>query len=361
MPFNYTSQVFQSVDNVATNFVAANISHMIALVTPWVALGLVIALLAEGVSMMATPGGDPMSSLFKKFLRYAIIISFASAGGFYQTQLAQTALALPNQVSNVLTVNGQHGQSSAQTANVIDNTLSDGMTAAGKAFTHGSLFSGSGMAMYLLGASILIITVFICAIGAGLILMAKFMLAITVCFGPIFIFALLFRSTEALFTKWIGSIINYILVAVLLTLVFGFVIQFISKLVNAAASPGPSEQLLPLTVGAGLIAVASWFIMKAVPGIAASWGSGVQAAAHGFGGTARNAASGAAAGGRMGMGAAKGAASGAKGGGSAGAAAGSAVGGPAGAAVGGAAGAAVGAGGGAVGGAMRGLARGSRR
>lgn len=361
MPFNPTSQVFHSVDNVATNFVAANISHIIALVTPWVALGLVIALMAEGISMMATPGGDPLSSLFKKFLRYAIIISIASAGGLYQTQLATTALQLPNEISNVLTIQGEHGKSGTQTAHVIDDTLGDGMTAAGHAFSHGSMFSGSGLAMYLLGAGILVITVFICAIGAGLILMAKFMLAITVCFGPIFIFALLFQGTEALFTKWIGSIINYILVTVLLTLVFGFVMTFISDVVSAAARPGASEHLLPLTVGAGLIAVASWFILKAVPGIAASWGAGVQAAAHGIGRTASNAASGAKAAGGAAMGGGKGAASGAKGGASAGAAAGSAVGGPVGGAIGGTLGAAGGAAAGAMGGAMRGLARGSRR
>lgn len=359
MAFTAAKQIFDSVDEVAVGFVADNLSNIITMVTPWVALGLVIALMAEGLSVMASPGGDPLSSLFKKFLRYAIIISIASAGGIYQTDLADAALKMPNEISQAITF-GSATSGGTDTANIIDKTLVDGMTAGKRAFENGSFWRSDGIGNYILGAGIMLITILITALGAGLILMAKFMLAITVCFGPIFIFALCFKSTEALFSKWVGSLINYILVTVLLTLVFGFVMELISNTIAAAAKADSNANLLPIVVGGSLMTIASWFILKAVPGIASSWGSGVQAIAHDFGGTAKRAAGGAKKAGAGIGGAGKGAATGAAAGASKGMAAG-AAGGPVGMAAGAALGGTAGAAGGAAGGAMRGLARGSRR
>ena len=349
MASSTVTQIFSSIDNVTTEFVATNLSNVIAFVTPWIALGLTIALMAEGVSIMARPNGDPLAGLVTKFIRYAVIISIASAGGLYQTQIASTALSLPDKFANVLVLNGSSNQSDHQTASVIDNALDDGMKTAKRAFEAGGWSSWSP---YFLGAAVLVVTVLMCALGAGLILMAKFMLAITVCFGPIFIFALLFRGTEALFGKWMGSLINYMLLTVLLAAVFGLMMSFFAKTISVAAHGSGEYSLLPLTISTALISAVSWFVMKAVPGIASSWGAGITAAASGFSssavGRAGKGAMGGAAGGAGGgaMGAAKGAVAGASGGGGA---------------MGAAKGAAGGGAKGAVGGAMKGMARGSRK
>lgn len=340
--FQPTTQIFNSIDNITQHFVAANISNVIALVTPWIALGLTIALMAQGVTLMASPGSEPLSGLFKKFIRYAIVIAIASAGGLYQTQLAGAALQLPEAIGSALVFGAGNVVAQGGTASVIDQTLAVGMDAAAQAFEAGGMWDWVPI---LLGSAILVITVALCALGAGLILMAKFMLALTVCFGPIFIFALLFKPTEALFGKWVGAIINYTFVTVLLTAVFGLVMQFFYAAVEDAATPGGGS-LLPTTVAMGLIALASWFILKKVPEVAASWGEGVHAAATGF------AQSGVAKGGAMGAGAAIGGAIGA---GKAAAQGGGAEGAARGAASGAKAGAMAGAGN------MKGLARGSRK
>src|SRR5258708_2762908 len=78
-----------------------------------------------------------------------------------------------------------------------------------------------GITSGLLGATTLFCTVLMCGMGAGLILMAKFMLGIVVIFGPMFIFALLFKGTAELFGRWVATVINYGMVTVLVAAVFG--------------------------------------------------------------------------------------------------------------------------------------------
>ncbi|WP_198399508.1 type IV secretion system protein, partial [Caballeronia calidae] len=213
--YNATSQIFTYMDTVISQFVATNLSNIIGFAAPLVALGLTMALMIEGLFLMGRPNGEPLSSLVNRFVRYAIIIGIASAGGWYQTKLANAAMHLPDELASVFIVNGQSG-ANAQTsiANSIDQAMDNGLNVAKKAFANAGVLSGPNLANLVLGVTVLFVTAIMCGIGAGLILMSKVMLGITVCFGPIFIFLLLFESTKSLFTKWIGSVINYGLVTV---------------------------------------------------------------------------------------------------------------------------------------------------
>ncbi|WP_198399503.1 type IV secretion system protein, partial [Caballeronia calidae] len=203
------------MDTVISQFVATNLSNIISFAAPLVALGLTMALMIEGLFLMGRPNGEPLSSLVNRFVRYAIVIGIASAGGWYQTKLANAAMHLPDELASVFIINGQSGMN-AQTsiADSIDQAMDNGLTVAKTAFEHAGVISGPHLASLVLGITVLFVTAIMCGIGAGLILMSKVMLGITVCFGPIFIFLLLFESTKSLFTKWIGSVINYGLVTV---------------------------------------------------------------------------------------------------------------------------------------------------
>ncbi|MEQ8045149.1 type IV secretion system protein [Xanthomonas hortorum] len=226
MAFDATTQIFNYLDRVTNEFVASNLQTIITTVTPIVALGLVMSLLVEGVFIMARPNGEPLSHLIQKFVSWAIIISVASAGGWYQTELANVAMRTPDEFASVLMVDGQQGGQQNEIAGVIDRALDRGLTAAQRAFDNASVWNGPGLASFVLAITVLVCTVLMCGLGAGFILMAKFLLGVTVCFGPIFIFCLLFESTRSLFTQWIGTIINYGLVTILLSAVFGLFMAF---------------------------------------------------------------------------------------------------------------------------------------
>src|SRR5260370_37032037 len=103
-----------------------------------------------------------------------------------------------------------------------------------------------------------------CGMGAGLILMAKFMLGIVVIFGPMFIFALLFKGTADLFGRWVATVINYGMVTVLVAAVFGLLMHFFSAAIAAVARPTLDSPIMFVIVTFGLITAVAFFMMNNV-------------------------------------------------------------------------------------------------
>ena len=273
MAYNVTSQIFDYMDTVVAEFVASNLSLIIQTVTPLIGVGLTMALMIRGVYGIIAPGEEPLTDLLQRFLGYALIISFASAGGWYQTDIANVALKTPDEFASVLVINGESGGQQEKISSTIDKAIDKTLDTAKTAFENAGITSGAGIASAFLGCMVLLTSAFICGVGAGLILMAKFLLGITVCFGPIFIYCLLFDVTKELFTKWIGSVINFSLVTILLAAVFGLMIKFYAAAIQAAAG-GDVPILVPVFT-ACLLAVVSWFVLKNIPEMAASWGQGI--------------------------------------------------------------------------------------
>ena len=278
MAFDATTQIFNYMERVTAEFVASNLRIIITAITPIVALGLTMSLMVDGLYMLVRPTGEPLGYLFRKFVRWAIIISIASAGGWYQKSLADVALKTPDEFASILILDGEKGDQKTQIASTIDKALERGIRTAQTAFDNASVFSGPGLASLVLAVVVALCTVLMCGVGAGFILMAKFLLGITVCFGPIFIFCLLFKSTAGLFARWLGTIINYGLVTVLLSAVFGMMMAFYEKAIEAAAAENPSAPIIVPIITCGLITVVSWFVLKQVPEMAQRWGDGISAA-----------------------------------------------------------------------------------
>ncbi|HCA3195739.1 TPA: type IV secretion system protein [Klebsiella pneumoniae] len=277
MAVSFTTDLFNYMDQVTQQFVASNLSVIISTVTPLIGLALTGKLIIDGLFTMARPNGAPLNDLIKKFIVWALIISFASAGGWYQNELANVAMKLPDEFAKVLVINGQTGGTQDTMGNSIDNAIHDGMQVARDAFDNADIYSGSGLAALVLAICVILSTVVICGVGAGLVLMSKMMLAITVCFGPIFIFLLLFKSLQGMFNKWLGSIINYGLIVILLSMVFGLMIKFFQKALDAVTAANADSSLLGPVFACLLIMIVTWLILQRIPELAARWGDGVSA------------------------------------------------------------------------------------
>jgi type IV secretion system protein VirB6 len=184
----------------------------------------------------------------------------------------------PDEFASIFIINGSSGSDQQnQIASVIDKAVDDGLNVAKTAFENAGVMTGPGIASGFLGVAVIICTAFMCGMGAGLIIMAKFMLGVAVCFGPVFIFCLLFKGTADLFSRWIGTVINYGLVTVLVAAVFGLLMHFFSAAIAAAATPNANSPILVSIMVCGLVTVVSFFVMKEVPHMATSWGNGVAA------------------------------------------------------------------------------------
>ena len=92
MAFTLVQDIFAKVDGAITSMVSANVATIISDVTPLVATCLTIKLMMQGLYSMFNPGaGDSLSSLIKEYLSIALILSFATAGGWFQQDLVNVA------------------------------------------------------------------------------------------------------------------------------------------------------------------------------------------------------------------------------------------------------------------------------
>ncbi|HCO9552438.1 TPA: type IV secretion system protein, partial [Escherichia coli] len=97
MAFTLVQDIFAKVDGAITSMVSANVATIISDVTPLVATCLTIKLMMQGLYSMFNPGaGDSLSSLIKEYLSIALILSFATAGGWFQQDLVNVALHMPD-------------------------------------------------------------------------------------------------------------------------------------------------------------------------------------------------------------------------------------------------------------------------
>lgn len=276
MAFDAVTQIFDYMDAVTLQIVAANVSRMIAWVTPLAALGLTIMLIIDGVATMLRPSGVPLTHLVEKFLEYYAIVGIAGAGGLYETTLASTAIHLPDELASKLLIHGSLGASNSAIASLIDGAIDHSLTVMRTVFANSSLLTSTGIGAFILGIVLVLSTLLICGVGAVSILIAKFLLALSVCFGPFFIFMLLAPPLANLFGNWLGSVLNYVVLIAITAMSFGVFMHFYDSAISAAAKPNPDAAIIGPIITAGLVTVMALGLLKVLPDLAARWTNGVK-------------------------------------------------------------------------------------
>ena len=121
----------------------------------------------------------------------------------------------------------------------------------------------------------LVATVVLGGLGAGFVIMAKILLAVTLCFGPIAFSACCGGQQKNIFARWLGSVINYGLVVVVLALVFGFIMQMFDNLLSSMNSDAAYSSITG-SMAALLLTIISIFVLFQIPQVAQSWGTRYQ-------------------------------------------------------------------------------------
>ncbi|BDC46122.1 type IV secretion system protein [Paraburkholderia terrae] len=275
MAYDGVTQIFNYMDEVTTQIVAENVSRIIGWAAPIAAFGLTIQLTIDGLATLLRPSGEPLSQLVEKFVKYFAIVAIAGAGGLYATNLANAAISLPNELASVLLLKGSTGGNDSAIASMIDGAIDHSLTVMRTMFANSSIMSSTGIGFFILALVLVMSTLMICGVGAISILLAKFLLAVTLCFGPIFILFLLSPPLVSFFGNWLGSVFNYILLIAMTAMSFGVFMHFYDLAVSAASKPNPDQAVIGAIVTAGIITVMAVVLLKSLPDLAARWTNGV--------------------------------------------------------------------------------------
>jgi type IV secretion system protein VirB6 len=276
MAFDAVTQIFDYMDAVTVQIIAENVSRITAWAAPLAALGLTIQLMVDGLATMLMPNGEPLSNLVSKFIKYYAIVAIAGAGGLYETSLANMAIHLPDELASTLLIHGSAAAGDSAIASLIDAAVDHSLTVMRTVFAYSSILSSTGIGALILGIALVLSTILICGVGAVSILIAKFLLALTVCFGPLFIFMLLAPPLANLFGNWLGSVFNYIILIAVTAMSFSVFMHFYDNAIAAAATLNPDSPIIGPIITAGIVTAMALGLLAVLPGLAARWTNGVK-------------------------------------------------------------------------------------
>lgn len=227
MAFSVFQDLFAEVDAATSVFVSDVVARLIVELTPVVTVGLSLAFIVYGLAIIRGAIDLPVMNFLGRAVQIGIITSIALAGGLYQARIAAAIQTVPDAFTQAIL-----SDPSAVAANVIDAAGEKGLNRATEAFEKSALFSSDGIAYLVLAVIYGFSTAIMLIVGGGLILMAKFMLALLAAFGPMAILALLFEPTRQLFDRWMGQIVGAGLTIVFVGAIFGLLLSIYGRLMD---------------------------------------------------------------------------------------------------------------------------------
>lgn len=219
----------------------------------------------------------PVNDLFKRFFFLALVCGFAFSTPQYLKWVKEPVMEIPNDLSSL--ING-----SAQTsASAIDKMMDDNIGLVLKIVEKLADMGLWDFSFSLLGEVILAVIVIMVLgtiyviIAFCYLMIAKILIHVALLVGPIFIMFAFFPMTREYFTKWIGQLLNYIMLAVIFTAVFALLNKVLLGIIDTGLKPSGFFGVQTDSIVMKLFFTYLLFIgvIMAVPSLASSLTGGV--------------------------------------------------------------------------------------
>ncbi len=191
----------------------------------------------------------------------------ATNADFYTSYMEQLFVQAPASIGNVLVGGGGTGSQNS----AMDQFYTTGMDAGDKLWSRGSLYTPSPLFAALV---VYAITLGVAAYAAFLLALAKIALAVLLILTPLFALCYLFGHTRRLFEGWLGQVIHYALVPILVYGVLALILAIAQtqlQAIDASADTTTFPQVLELAL-AGIVTV---LLLSQVIGVAGAIAGGI--------------------------------------------------------------------------------------
>jgi type IV secretion system protein VirB6 len=276
MDFHLFTDLFARIDAATATFATDVSGRVISAALPVISAGLTISFIFYGFLVARGAVDHSLKDFVWKCVKISMIVSVASAGGLYQSQIAGAIQTAPDQFATALLPAQAPAAQGTQAAALIDQAAGQGFEKAGDAFEKAGIFSKQGLAYTAFGILCLMSTAVLTAIGGAFILLAKIMLALLAALGPLFIFGLMFKATTGFFERWAAHVIGFSLLIVFVSAIFGLMMQLFTNYMAQVNFDG-ALNFAGTIGGCVILCVAFLFIIIKLPEYASGLAGGVSA------------------------------------------------------------------------------------
>lgn len=216
---------------------------------------------------------EPILDFAYRAIKLAIIVMLVKNASGYQTYVTNIFFdVLPREISQALNTG------TTPSASTFDSLLDKGQASATDIWTRASwpidIVTGIG-GMMVIAASFIV-----AAIGYVISLYARLALAIVLAIGPIFVALAMFQATRRFTEAWIGQLVNFVILQVLVVAVGSLLITCVDT--TFTAIEGYSNVLMrPIALCA--ICLAALYVFYQLPNIASALAAGGASLTYGYG------------------------------------------------------------------------------
>lgn len=241
----------EAMDTILDGYVSSTSASVCDAIGPIVITVITIYIILMGFSVVRGESDDPVTDVVWRFIRISFIAGIALSVGEYQTVIVDGVGAIEGAFIEALS-------GSASIGGVIDN-VGEPFEALGNELW-GNAVTGfwPNFTLLFAAAIIAIAQAALFIIGLGMYVLAKVALALSLAVGPVFLFMAMFPATQKYTENWLGLLLNYtmlkVLVAASITMLTIFAEQFATHLVETDGENALSSALaLLISVGALIV------------------------------------------------------------------------------------------------------------
>lgn len=270
-------QVFSFLDNQfkapLENFISSGTSGIGSWVTGPLTVALTLYVIIYGFLVLRGSIQEPIMDFAFRAMKLAIILMLVQNASNYQTYVSKVFFEdMPTEISGALNTG------SAPSASAFDSLLDKGQKSANDIWAKSAwpvdILTGAA------GLVVIVVTFIVAAIGYVVSLYARVALAIVLAIGPIFIALAMFQSTRRFTEAWIGQLVNFVILQVLVVAVGSLLVTCLDA---TFATMESYADVLMRPIALGAIALASLYVFYQLPGIASALAAGGASLTYGYG------------------------------------------------------------------------------
>ena len=221
---NFVMTLAQEIDGITTHFVFDGYSALANLLKAPLGAMMILYIILMGYAIIRGMVQTPLQELFKFTFRAGLIYMTAMNWDFFASHIRDLFVDGSESIATTLMQavhsNTTHGSINQGLQNVLNEILKTGCALLNMGSLHKLSPYFAGMMVFFAGT----ITIGLAFIE---IVIAKLMLAVTLCTAPLFIILTLFDQTKSFFERWLGVLVGFSLVLVFVSSVVGLCIHLL--------------------------------------------------------------------------------------------------------------------------------------
>ena len=271
--------VFQTLDQQLTEplnqFISSGAEGVASYLSTPLTAALTLYVIIYGFLIIRGTVSDPLMDFAFRVIKLGIIVTLVRTSSDYQTYVSDLFFhSIPNDIGGALNAG------TAPTASAFDGLLDQGQAAAHAILSKASSWSISEAFFSALAWLLVILSSFLVAsIGYVVSLYAKVALALVLALGPAFIALAMFDATRRFTEAWIGQLVNYVILQILVVATGSLLITAISQIYKMGNS---FADFLMTAMSVGAVSTSAAIIFYQLPSIASALAAGGASLSYGY-------------------------------------------------------------------------------